>query len=244
MSFATSTIRPWKKDDVIETDRLNLWQSACVFEIRVQDGSPLTVIRNNNAVVIGMRSDNARSRLTVLVKITGNASGGGKYNGRILTKPTTTAAATGTLVIADVGVVPSADNALILNEEEIDLLTHWLKTNSYAIGYLDGVTASGLTIIVIPKGDGKTTSPNTLGGSTEGSETASTDTWTRNIVTSGTNYGDSALDIWITCRTVYNHAGDKKLYDMKRKLSFDARGLLIAVSTETRVEVDAAVVCT
>ena len=100
-----------------------------------------------------------------------------------------------------------------------------------------GTGASKLAVIqypVVPVG--VTTSPTTLGGSSEGSESASSDSWTRS--SSG-----APLDVWQVCRVVYNHSGDKKLYSMVRKFSYDSLGLLIAVSAETRIEVDAAESC-
>ena len=63
------------------------------------------------------------------------------------------------------------------------------------------------------------------------------------VNTTGGNYGDSPLDLWVTCRVAYNHSGDKKLYGFVRKLSFDAGGRLVVASAETRVEIDAAEVC-
>jgi len=90
---------------------------------------------------------------------------------------------------------------------------------------------------------GKVSSPATLGLSTEGTETAATDTWSLTGTTSGTNYAGVPLEIWQTCRVVYNHAGDKKLYAFQRKLTFDTTGRLRLVSAETRVEVDAAGAC-
>ena len=72
---------------------------------------------------------------------------------------------------------------------------------------------------------------DTLGSNSEGSETAATDTWT----SGGTN----GLALWQTCRVVYNEAGDEKLYEFRRKLTFDKSGRLYSVSGETRIEVDA-----
>lgn len=79
-----------------------------------------------------------------------------------------------------------------------------------------------------------TSSPATLGSSSEGSETALTTTWA----------GSGPLDLWMTSRVVYNHTGDKKIYGFARKLSFDSCGKLVAVTGETRYEVDAAGSCT
>lgn len=73
----------------------------------------------------------------------------------------------------------------------------------------------------------------TLGGNTEGSEAAASDTWT----TGATN----GLAVWKVCRVGYFHAGDKKLYAYVRLFTYDKNGQLYSVSAETRVEVDAAV---
>ena len=70
----------------------------------------------------------------------------------------------------------------------------------------------------------------TLGAAEEGSETASTDTWT--------NTGAIGLSEWYQTRTVYNDAGDEVLYEYFRKRTYDQYGRLYSVSAETRVIVD------
>jgi len=103
--------------------------------------------------------------------------------------------------------------------------------------YKQGTGASQLCLIQYPYLPvGVTTSPTTLGSSSEGSETAASDSWTRS--SSG-----APLDVWQVCRVVYDHAGSKKLFSFVRKFSYDSLGLLIAVSAETRIEVDAAESC-
>lgn len=79
------------------------------------------------------------------------------------------------------------------------------------------------------------TSPTTLGAAAEGSEAAVTDTWTTDGIT--------GLEVYVICRVVYNHAGDKKLYSYARKLTYDIYGRLYSVGGETRIEVDAAGAC-
>ena len=86
---------------------------------------------------------------------------------------------------------------------------------------------------------GPTNNPSTLGANTEGSETANAATWKREGTTSGTNYAGTPLDLWFVSDVVYNHAGDKILYAMKRKASYDLIGHLYEVSAETRISVDA-----
>ena len=79
---------------------------------------------------------------------------------------------------------------------------------------------------------GATDSPDTIGSNAEGSESASTSTWDR--------LTDAVpVEVWIQTRTAYYHAGDEKLYGYFRKFTFDSRGILNAISAETRVEIDA-----
>jgi hypothetical protein len=85
---------------------------------------------------------------------------------------------------------------------------------------------------------GTLASPATLGSNAEGSETASTDTWTRDGTTSGTNYAGVPLDMWTVTRVVYNDTGTQVLYAFVRKMSFDSLGLLRSVSAETRYVID------
>lgn len=103
--------------------------------------------------------------------------------------------------------------------------------------YKESGTGTKLAVVEYPVVPiGATTSPTTLGGSTEGSETAASDTWTR--ATSGT-----PLEEWYISRVGYWHAGDGKLYAFYRKRTYDSCGLLISVSAETRVEIDAPEAC-
>jgi hypothetical protein len=76
---------------------------------------------------------------------------------------------------------------------------------------------------------------DTLGGDTEGSETASSDTWDVE------NEAAHGLALWQVCRVVYSETGDKKIYAYVRLMTFDKTGRLYSVSGETRIEVDAAV---
>ncbi len=101
----------------------------------------------------------------------------------------------------------------------------------------NGVTldVDGNTLVVAAEAEDPSTTIDTLGSSSEGSETAATDTWTAN--------GTNGLALWQTVRTVYSHTGDKKLYEFRRKLTFDRWGRLYSVSGETKIEVDAPGIC-
>ncbi len=84
----------------------------------------------------------------VLVKITSSASGGGKYNGRIL-DGLNTAAATGNLAMPEGMTVPTADDCLILNLSENAASTHTIADNSWSPGLLVGQTAAGLRVVAL-----------------------------------------------------------------------------------------------
>lgn len=90
---------------------------------------------------------------------------------------------------------------------------------------IDSGTIGGVSVAADPG-----SSIDTLGAGSEGSETASTRTWTAG--------GSNGLAEWYVSRVVYNESGDKKLYAFLRKRTYDAQGLLYSVSAETQVTVD------
>jgi len=87
-----------------------------------------------------------------VVKITSNAAGGGKYNGRMLTGASAAVAA-GTLAMPEGLTLPGADDTLILNASEDGLTTHALAANTYWAGQVVGV-AAGLNVVVISASTG------------------------------------------------------------------------------------------
>lgn len=60
----------------------------------------------------------------VFVKITNNASGGGKYVGKLFRLPNVDISASGNLAATDIGSLPDDDDCLILNCPEIGKSTH------------------------------------------------------------------------------------------------------------------------
>jgi hypothetical protein len=103
--------------------------------------------------------------------------------------------------------------------------------------YTGATTSAGLPIIVfaaLPFGEA-TTDIVAVGDTDEGSEAADTTEWAR---------GDGPLTLQIMTRVAYFHAGDKKLYGYIREYKWDAIGMLLSVSGETRIELDAATTCT
>jgi hypothetical protein len=179
-----------------------------------------------------------------VVKITSNATGGGQYNGKILTG-TSNADGSADLAMPEGMNVPVAEDCLIINPDENGLPTHWLKLDEFAIGHVIGQTADATPkkIVEINGSVARTASPSTLGDGTEGTETADTHTWTRAAVTDGVNYGDCPIEEWYVSRIVYNDTGDQVLYSMMRKRTYSADGRLVSISAETRVSVDTTELC-
>jgi hypothetical protein len=173
---------------------------------------------------------------TVIVELTGAAAGAGEYNGRVL-DGLSTASPTSALSMPAGMTIPSSDDALVLNVEEDGLSGHRLKANTYAIGRLVGMTTESTPrwIVMVRGGKGETVSPTTLGNGTGGSISADASTW------SGATNG-TPLNLWVQTRTFWDTSGTV-LYAYLRQLSFDARGLLIAVSAENQITVDSTQSC-
>jgi hypothetical protein len=126
-----------------------------------------------------------------------------------------------------------------INESDSSLGDHLLAVEDrfYRGFYTGATTSAGLPIIVfaaLPFGEA-TTDIVAVGDTDEGSEAADTTEWAR---------GDGPLTLQIMTRVAYFHAGDKKLYGYIREYKWDAIGMLLSVSGETRIELDAATTCT
>jgi hypothetical protein len=112
-------------------------------------------------IVIGGRRQRPQRRSAetedtlVLVKIASSASGGGKYNGRILTARSTAAdvAVTGDLAESEIGTVPGANDALVLNVREVGKNTHDLSSSTFLplifLGRIVQVNSDGVTVVAI-----------------------------------------------------------------------------------------------
>jgi hypothetical protein len=201
-----------------------------------------TVVQVSALIVRGVPDQkvyvfNCLPAISVVVKITGNASGAGEYSGRIL-GGVSTAMASAPLVMPAGMTVPATNNALVLNSEEDSLSGFRLAIGSYATGIVVGKTADSppWQIVVVRGALGATASPTTIGAAAEGSESADTASWSR--ATSAT-----PVNLYCVSRVVYNASGDQTLYQFMRELSFDARGQLLAVSAEMRVTVDVTESC-
>jgi len=168
-----------------------------------------------------------------IVLISGGAAGGGKYTGQVLTGDSTAAAA-GDLAMPEGMSASAGPAALILNEEETGLNGHRIAAGSYAVGRVAG-NAGGTPVIVIRGGSGATAGPAALGDGSGGGVGADGTSWSK--PSDGT-----PLDVWVQTRTVWDSTTGT-LFGYLRKFSFDARGLLYAVSGENQFTIDVATAC-
>jgi len=87
----------------------------------------------------------------VVVKVTSAASGGGKYNGRLLDFPTSDVSASGNLAAGDIGVDSGVDNCLVLNPPEIGASTHLISDGSIIHGVLRRINADGTYVVAVAR---------------------------------------------------------------------------------------------
>jgi hypothetical protein len=166
-----------------------------------------------------------------IVLITGPAAGGGKYVGQVL-GGTSSAVASGTLAMPE--GLTAGDDALILNEEETGLNGHRIAPGAFAVGRVAG-RSNGTVIVVIRGAAGATAGATALGDGTGGSVGAQGTSWSK--AADGT-----PVDLWVQTRTVWD-SSTGTLLAYVRKVSFDARGVLYAISGENSVTVDVATAC-
>ena len=171
---------------------------------------------------------NHKPATSAVVQITATASGGGKYTGHLLSAPSS-ATSSGTLSMPE--GLTSGTNALILNEEEDGQTGHRLSIPCYAVGEIAGITA-GQAIVVIRGALGNISSPTSISASTLSPDST---TWSKS--TNGT-----PVTLTLQTRTVWDSSA-AILYAYQRTLSFDARGLLYAISAESQITVDTATAC-
>lgn len=184
----------------------------------------------------------------VVVKITGPAQGGGKYDGVIMGGQASSA---GDMDLhMPEGMTPSETPCLYLNTDEDLLPTHWLQTDPpiYVLGKIVGMTEEEKPRPIVqgcggPARQWNETYDPTLGTLEEGSEEPDTHGWKRNEQTAGDIWGDCPIKETYVSRVVYNEAGDKVLYKFLRQKVYAADGRLNEITPETRVTVDTLVPC-
>lgn len=174
-----------------------------------------------------------------VIKITSYETKGGTYRGVPLKKieegynPTLDVAMNMIPVLSTVEII-------YLNLDEMELHTHWLATGSYVMGASRGSTYPlgdppvQLSIFVGSGGSGRTNVGKTLPLNNSG--TASTLSWNR-----GTK-DHNALSVTVLTGAYYDLTGHT-LHMYSRTLLYDARGVLISASSETKSTIDALVPC-
>jgi hypothetical protein len=130
--------------------------------------------------------------------------------------------------------IPDADDALICNVEEDGEAGHRIEIPSYAVGQIVG-THDGMTVVMIRGALGSSDSPASLGDGTGGAVSPDDGTWDK--ASDGT-----PLDVSVQTRTVWDTSSGT-LFGYLRQFSFDARGVLYAVSAENQITIDVAQAC-
>ncbi len=111
----------------LEDELARMRQEIGVFKKWIKDLWPIKPTADGSSAAV------------VLCKPTGNASGGGKYVGRVWIAPTADILATGNLSASDLGTDPGSNNALILNCDEIGQSTHDLTGGTVKVTHFIGV---------------------------------------------------------------------------------------------------------
>src|SRR5690349_3282682 len=133
-------VPPWGPNQPLDHRRLNAGEARAVTDFTVGPG--LEMKRLGNAVSVGLVKGGSQIDRAVVVKISGNAPGGGQYTGAILREPAS-ATGIGPLVMPAGMTEPvTGDDALILHPAET--LTHDLSPGTYAIGRIVGVVPNGI----------------------------------------------------------------------------------------------------
>jgi hypothetical protein len=218
--------------------------AAGIMVSRVGNGMAFSVSRGQTAAHAPSIPSMMRT-----IKVLEDHDGGGKYEaseyvGRLETDTTSNLTMPEGLQSV---VGNSGANCVAINPDEDGLATHRTEANAYTLGFLVGYSdeegSTGQPVYLIPWARPRTASGDTIGTTSEGSETADGKSWKRDEVAAGDQYGDGPITVNLISRVVYNEAGDKKLYAYARSLKFDASGRLFEVSAETRYIVDTPVDC-
>jgi hypothetical protein len=141
----------WGPGQPVDHRRLNAWLRRCILDVTVGPGLRLTRVGQSLNVALGDLPPAGRGSIVKLVKITGNASGGGKYTGTLWDTPTANIPATGDLTEAEVGVAGTAIR--IVNTREVGESTHDLASASFLplifVGYFLRTAEDGVPVYAI-----------------------------------------------------------------------------------------------
>jgi hypothetical protein len=150
MALQTGLPAPWKPGDPIESVRLNQWLAACVFNVRVQNNTPLTIVRNGNDVVIGFKNDLSSGRKDGILRVDDGYGRKGMYVVRLQLPTTAQIVTSGTDPIAAGDMGSDGVEAVGIHLEELDPEESAIDTArpdiyfSYVWG---GIADNGLPIV-------------------------------------------------------------------------------------------------
>lgn len=147
----TKPLPPWGPKQPLDHRRLNAFEGRAVTDISAGPG--LIYARNGNTAILGLgREDGTPMERAVVAMLTGEATAGGQYVGKIVQEPST---ATGveSAALASLVNLPSTDDALIIHPPEIGTSDHELDPGTFAVGRIVGRVESGthagkLTVII------------------------------------------------------------------------------------------------
>jgi hypothetical protein len=215
-------------------------------------GGTHTLATDGTAVVLAFlwHDDNGTERwvfnravaVGVLVKITANQTGGGKYDGTVY-GGTMTSTNTGNATLPE--GLTAGQSCLVVNDDEDGQPTHWVQLNTYAEGFYGGMSTESTPrpVVRIQRAKYRTASPQTFGSAAERT-TAATDSWSRIASTSGSAYGDTPIELWVCTGVFYDHAaGTPALTALMRKVTLAADGRPHALSAESSYVIDTPDAC-
>lgn len=144
-------IKEWGPLERLEHGRLNVPLRQMITDISAGPG--LVYARNGNTAVLGLgRRDGTPMERAVVAMVTGEATGGGQYVGKIVQEPSTATGAE-SVGLASLVNLPSTEDALIIHPPEMGTSDHELDPGTFAVGRIVGRVESGthagkLTVII------------------------------------------------------------------------------------------------
>lgn len=156
--------------------------------LHVRGGVGAAAVSGEQWAVVRM----GQEETTAVVKITGNLSGGGKYNGAVMVPGTSDVSVSGDLGVSDLGVSGAA--CLVLNAPEQGVSTHDIGTNTYWPGVVLKVNADGKAVVMINRGGSSGIIPVRLtqtGGSAGNATTPCSFSYTVKDITNTDTFGTS-----------------------------------------------------
>jgi hypothetical protein len=215
----------------------NLWASLIEQALGLDVAPPLMIDYGLTGPVIKLATQPER---VLRAKLTSAAAGTELYNAKSVTGPATGVDPSAALTLPDAGEAVSATEDVLVERRDGDSSVetgsgkHRLKLNTFVEGPVVGYSneATPRPVIRVAGGVGATASPTSLSVTTLAADATS---WSR--ATDGT-----PLTMTVQTRTYWDSSGGV-LYQYLRTFTYDARGLLLSVSAETRSTIDTPGAC-